>query len=218
MKTKSPKVDAKPATEMPVPANPSAQIPAEEKAARLSFALDANGQPDWDKMHGKTREKVKALMGDSAAKGATAPAPVEVFDPAWCGTMFDVIGKIESFAAAKLYKMPSEIADRAFTYSQAEKDKLAGPTAKVINKYAPLWLEAYKDEIALAGLFVMITAMKFQMAQMLMAQVNKTGAVSPQAPSPSPKVASADLSGIESEILKVDSDGNIHYKEGTQKN
>ena len=219
MKTKPAKVDSKPQAEIPVPANPSIQASVEEKAARLSFALDSNGKPDWDKMHEKTRVKVKELMGEGATKTATAPA-VEVFDPAWCGTMFDVIGKIESFAASKLYKMPSEIADRAFTYSQAEKDKLAGPTAKVINKYAPAWLELYKDEIALAGLFVMITAMKFQMATALMAQLNKTGALSPQAPSPSPKIVtvSPDLSGVEAEILRVDPDGTIHYKEGTQKN
>jgi hypothetical protein len=219
MKTKSIKTDPKTPAEIPVPANPSAPVVESEKVSRLSFALDSNGKPDWDKMHEKTRVKVKELMGEGASKTAVASTPVEVFDPAWCGTMFDVVGKIESFAAAKLYKMPQEVADRAFTYSQAEKDKLAGPTAKVINKYAPLWLETYKDEIALAGLFVMITAMKFQMATMLMTQLNKTGAVSPQAPSPSPKVVDVrpDLSGIEAEILKVDPDGTIHYKEG-QKN
>jgi hypothetical protein len=143
---------------------------------------------------------------------------VEVFDPAWCGSMFDVIGKIESFAAAKLYKMPPEIADTAFTYSQAEKDKLAGPTAKVINKYAPVWLELYKDEIALAGLFVMITAMKFQMATMLMAQFQKTGAVSPKPPSPKTVTQAVDLSGLGDEVLRVDGDGKIHYRESADKN
>jgi hypothetical protein len=216
MKTKLPKTDAKTPPEISVPANPSAQPSVEEKVARLSFALDSNGRPDWDKMHEKTRVKVKELMGDGASKTAVETAKVEVFDPAWTGTMFDVIGKIEAFGAAKLYKIPQEIADRAFSYSQAEKDKLAGPTAKVINKYAPLWLETYKDEIALAGLFVMITAMKFQMATMLAAQFQNTGAVSPNAPSPSSKVP--DLSTLESEILKVDPDGTIHYKEGEPKN
>lgn len=185
-----------------VPLNPSAPaVEQEEKQARLSFPLDASGKPDWDKMHAKTRAKVKDLMGEGASRGAVAAERVEVFDPAWTGTMFDVIGKIESFAAAKLYKMPAEIADLAFTYSQAEKDKLAGPTAKVINKYAPLWLETYKDEIALAGLFVMITAMKFQMATVLMAQAQKTGAGRPNVPSPSPKTVTLvpDLVATEAE-------------------
>jgi hypothetical protein len=204
---------------LPIPANPSAPE-VEEKVNRISFPLDANGKPDWDKMHGKTREKVKSLLGDSSVSktsGVSQPT-IEVFDPAWTGTLFDTIGKIEAFAAQKLYKFPPEIADRAFTYSEMEKAKLAGPTAKVINKYAPLWLEQYKDEIALAGLFVTITAMKFQMASMLAAQLNGgNGNSSVSGPKIVQQESVSDLSGIEREIHGVDAQGNITYKD-EQKN
>lgn len=193
--------------------NPSAPAMEAEKVNRLSFPLDADGKPDWDKMHAKTREKVKSLFGDSTvSKTSGVPQPtVEVFDPAWTGTLFDTIGKIEAFAATKLYKFPPEVADKAFTYSEIEKAKLAGPTARVINKYAPLWLEQYKDEIALAGLFVTITAVKFQMASMLAAQMNST------AKKPHVVEMTPDLSTLEREIHGVDAQGNITYKD-EQKN
>ena len=204
------------------PANPSAPEPvSEEKVNRISFPLDKDGKPDWDKMHGKTREKVKSLLGDSsAAKASGVPQPtIEVFDPQWTGTLFDTIGKLEAFAAQKIYGFPAEIADKAFTYSEMEKAKLAGPTARVINKYAPVWLEQYKDEIALAGLFVTITAVKFQMASMLAQQLKSINGV--PAGIGKPKIVdqtpAADLSTIEREIHGVDQHGNITYKD-EQKN
>lgn len=219
MKTKPAKFESKLTENIkdvaPVPANPPAPV-IEEKVNRMSFPLDSSGMPDWDKMHGKTKEKLKALIGGSPdSKSSTASQPiVEVFDASWTGPLYDTIGKIESFAAMKLYGFSPEVADKAFTYSQAEKDKLGGPTAKVINKYAPLWLEQFKDEIALAMLFVTITAVKFQMASMLAAQQQK----SVVAPASKPQVVkNPDLSTIEKEISGVDQDGNITYKDA-QKN
>jgi hypothetical protein len=168
MRTKAgPKPDPKSAeTSAPLPA-PS-PVSVEEKVNRISIPLNKDGQIEWDSMRGSTQAKVRALMGEGSGKPDPSSAPVEVFDAAWTGTMFDMVGKIEAFAAMKLYKFSPEVAEKAFTYTPAEKEKLAVPTARVINKYAPVWLEKFKDEIALAGLFVTITAMKFQMASMLM--------------------------------------------------
>lgn len=197
MKTKPAKLDEKP-KERPAPAaNPSDSAVTEEKVNRLSFPIDENGNPQWDKMQAKTREKVKALMGERNA-APVAEKTIEVFDPAWTSSLYDIIGKVESFAAQKMYKFPPDIAEMAFTYSPAEKEKLAGPTAKVINKYAPEWLEKFKDEIALAGLFVTITAIKFQMASMLIAQSQKAGALKPQAPTSNSAPKTVDVSGLPS--------------------
>ncbi len=167
-----------------VPANSFAPVAEPEKTNRISIPLTKDGQIEWDSMREKTREKVKQLIG--APSGAPSAAPVEVFDPAWTGAMYDTIGKIESFAAVKLYKFTPEIADLAFAYTPAEKEKLAGPTAKVINKYAPAWLEQFKEEIALAMLFVTFTAVKFQMASALMAQHNAMQSMKERATPPRP--------------------------------
>jgi hypothetical protein len=172
LKTKPAKYESKLAenldkTPIPVPANPSAPSPIEEKVNRLSIPLTADGQIDYDSMREKTRQKVKDLIG--GPRDASPKPIVEVFDPAWTNALLDTLGKVESFAAVQVLKMTPEIAEKAFSYNEMEKAKIGVPLAKVINKYAPVWMEQYKDEIALAMLFVTITAVKYQMATMLMA-------------------------------------------------
>ena len=195
MRTKPAKFESKlaeqPISESVKPANPSEPSPIEEKVNRVSIPLTKDGQIEWDSMREKTRNKVKELMGDGATKVTAAPT-VEVFDPAWTGTLYDTIGRIEGFAAIKMYGLDPQIAGQCFSFNQEEKDKLAGPTAKVINKYAPVWLEQFKDEIALAMLFVMMTAAKFQMASMLMAQKQTLATSRRTEPSPTVDVEIKD--------------------------
>jgi hypothetical protein len=148
----------------------AATAPGEDIPSRISIPLDSSGNILWDRMRQATKEQLKkTLQSSDAAKMFDQPvaAPVEVFDPAWTGNLYDAVGKMEAFFAGKIYGIPADIADRAFAYSQAEKDTLAGPTAKVINKYAATWMIQFKDEIALAFLFVTITAVKLQAAQMM---------------------------------------------------
>jgi hypothetical protein len=165
MKTKKSAPAPKP--EAPVSVEQEIQAP-EEKVNRISIPLTADGQIDYSSMREKTRQKVKELIGEREA--TQTKEIVEVFDPAWVGSLYDSLGKLEQFAVTKMYKIHPEDAERAFTYSQAEKEKLAGPTAKVINKYAAVWMVQFKDEIALAFLLVTLTTVKFQMASMLSQQ------------------------------------------------
>lgn len=172
-----------------------------EKINRISIPLTKDGQVDWDGMRQGTREKVKALgIGGVPVSGSPQPSSVQVFDPSWTGSMYDIVGKIEAFATIKLYGFSPEVAERAFTYSSIEKEKLAEPTAKVINKYAPEWLEKFKDEIVLAGLFVTITAVKFQMASMLMAQQNAMAKAKHVEPRNDPSAKDLDVVVSETEI------------------
>jgi hypothetical protein len=146
----------------------TAESPEPEKVNRISIPLTAAGEIDYERMHGKTREKVKQLIGEKDK--AETPALVEVFDPTWTSTLYDSIGKLEAIFAGKMLHVPPDIADKCFTYTQAEKEKLAAPTARVINKYAATWMVQFKDEIALAFLLVTVTTFKFQMASMLTTQ------------------------------------------------
>lgn len=170
--------------------NPSTEAPEETDtiASRLSMPLNVDGQVEWDRMRSSTKEQLKAILANpETAKvlGVDSPAPaqVEVFDPEWTGALYDAIGKLEAFLAGKLYKISPDITERAFTYNDEEKKKLAGPTAKVINKYAVTWMVQFKDEIALAFLFVTITAVKLQMATILQ---NMRGASAPSFTPPQP--------------------------------
>lgn len=173
MKTK--RVKASPIEAQSAPeAAPIAQEPAPaQDISRVAIPVDANGNVLWDMMREKTKDKLKSILADpSTAKVLNVESPVtspviEVFDPSWTGTIFDAVSKLEIVLAGKMYQIPQDIAEQAFTFTAAEKEKLGPPTARVINKYAPIWLEKFKDEIALAFLFITMTAVKLQMAVML---------------------------------------------------
>lgn len=163
-----PSDDAPPISASPAPADDRTPI------KRVSFPVDDNGNINWEGMRPSTAQDLRDLlkrvysdasfMGDLGAK----PMPVvEIFDKDWTGSIFDALGAIESLIAQRVYGIPAEIARECFTYNDIEKEKLAGPAAKVINKYATKydWLVAFKEEIALGLLLFTITSVKLKMAQ-----------------------------------------------------
>lgn len=173
-----------------VPNGPENSPETQERVV-VSWFVDDKGAIQWDRMRPKMKDAIRDFVTNAEVQrqfGASgeAPASVEMFDPKWTGTLYDVIGKVESFFAAKMYKISPEICEQAFTYTPAEKDKLAEPTAKVINKYAPIWLVQFKDEIALAFLFVTITAVKLQMAVALQQLKTQAEKAKTQMPAPQP--------------------------------
>lgn len=165
----------------------------------LSFDLNADGAPDFSSMREKTKERARQFFSDpkmAEAFGvkpvAQATAVVDYFPmapgekyPAVIGSMYNTIGVIESLLAQRFAKIPEPIARRVFTYTDEEKMVLAGPTSRVLNKYMPLWLIKYQDEIALANLLISITVAKVNAAIML-ARMNQTPSA-PNAPEPTPE-------------------------------
>lgn len=168
--SRSPKTSEAEILPNPAPGAPSEPV---DDISRLAIAVDANGNVQWDRMREKTKDQLKTILQNPDTKKAlgldtvSKVEPVEVFDPEWTGSLYDAIGKLESFGAQKLYHIPPDIAEQAFTYTEKEKEKLGPLTAKVINKYASVWMVQFKDEIGLAFLFVTMTAVKLQMATML---------------------------------------------------
>jgi hypothetical protein len=140
----------------------------------IAYFQDDAGKPDISRMRPIIRERLKALVTDSSVikqlgiekRDAAAPE-IQVFDPTWCGTLYDAVGSIEALFAQKMYELSPETAKQIFTYSAAEKEKLAGPTTKVMNKYAAQWMIQFKDEIALAMLLFSLTAAKVMAAKMM---------------------------------------------------
>ena len=156
-----------------------AQQPEETKRNRLqlSFDLLEDGTPDFSNMRDSTRKKVIEFINHprTATEFGTKASTGQVIDlfpmgpddkyPVMIGSLYNVIGTLESLAAQRFMGLPPEIASRAFTYSEMEKQILSPPTVKVLNKYAPAWLIKYQDEIALATLFINITIAKVNMAR-----------------------------------------------------
>lgn len=185
MKTKAARPTPK---EEPAVSNPASVAP-ESDVTRVSFPVGPDGNVVWDSIRTATKEKLRTIIQNPETSKAlgivdTTKPTVEVFDPEWTGSLYDAIGKLESFAAQKLYKISPDVAEKAFHFTDLEKDKLAGPTAKVINKYASTWMVQFKDEIALAFLFVTITAVKLQMAQALQRIETAQAQAQPQPPQP----------------------------------
>lgn len=198
MKTKSqPRAPKPEPPQAPILQQMDAQLANDlDGISRLSFPVDSDGRVQWDSMRQSTKEKVRSILQNPETarvlgiESQGSSSPVEVFDPAWTGSIYDAIGKLESFGVQKIYGMPAHIAEKCFLYTDAEKEKLAAPTAKVINKYATVWMVKFKDEIALAFLFVTMTAVKLQMASTLMQmekRMEEAKTARPSAPAPTPK-------------------------------
>lgn len=160
-----------------VPENASERANNEtSQAGRVVIAYfeDEKGRPDLSRMRPVIKERLRAFVTDPQVikslgieKNAVVPEPIQVFDPAWTGTLYDAVGFIESIFAQKFWDLSAEDAKRIFTFSTMEKEKLAAPTARVMNKYAAQWMILFKDEIALAMLLFSLTAAKMMAAKMI---------------------------------------------------
>jgi hypothetical protein len=155
-------------------------------AKRLAIPFDINGKVMWDTMRASTKEEVRKVVEGmlrdrelAASFGIDKPL-VEVFPPEWCGALYDALGSLEVALAPKLFGVAPEIAAQIFPFTPTEKEKLSGPTSKVINKYAADWMIRFKEEIALLMLLASITYAKVMAAKMAQAIMSKQA----QAPKP----------------------------------
>lgn len=197
----APKLEVEPATfidssiQQPDPPQEPEEIkPIGAERRTIAWYVNPDGSIQWDRMRSATKDELRKLLDNEqvlaelGAKPKDAPAPVEVFDPEWTGALYDSLGKIEQVAAIKIWKIDADIAGKVFSYTEAEKDKLRGPTTKVLNKYAAAWMIRFKDEIALFMLLATMTAHKIAMLNgvlQIQAQMEKNRAAA-QAPAAAP--------------------------------
>jgi hypothetical protein len=170
------------AADRDVQMDPATQSPAQSNGykpgSKLQVSLKDDGSIDWEAMRDSTREKVKQAFRSTPGlnDGPAAQPPIQMFNPAMVSGMYDMLGSIEATVAERFGKIPQPIAQRVFAYTPAEKEMLAGPTARVLNKYIPDWMIKYQDEIALASTLIAITNAKVNAAITLarMSQANIT--------------------------------------------
>ena len=92
---------------------------------------------------------------------------VEIFHPSAISGLYDVLGAVEVSVFGHYLHLPEPIAKQVFTYSPTEKEALAPPTIRVLNKYASGWMIKYQDEIALFTLLTALTIQKINVAKIL---------------------------------------------------
>jgi hypothetical protein len=194
--SKTVKSDLKNASKEPLlgdlEAKNASNMPSEPPRERDSLAwnVTSEGKIDFSSMREKTKAKLRDIISDpevaravganAANAGLTDSAHVDVFDPQWCGSIYDMISRLESWIVSSKFKLPYNLVSEALTYTPEEKALLVPPTAKVINKYAARWMVQFKDEIALIGLFSMITIGKIKALK----EISQSGTVAPGKPEP----------------------------------
>jgi hypothetical protein len=113
--------------------------------------------------------KLRELLKNPDVLKNVGPIASEVIRSEWCGKLYDGLGKVLALVAVKVKGVPPEIASEAFLFSEAEKNTLAEPTARVVNKYATEWMIRFQDEIGLAFLIVSIISAKTQFCNAMIA-------------------------------------------------
>jgi hypothetical protein len=146
---------------------PSQEGPVKPKP-RLSFGLTENGVIDVSTTRAETMARIKdffnnpenaALLGKMKADDLISDQDVEM--------LLDVVGTVEGYAFHFAAKIDLDIAQRNAYFNKDQKALLVGPTKAVLTKYSNS-LAAYlrwKDEIALAGILLMLTRAKLENAK-----------------------------------------------------
>lgn len=128
---------------------------APKPATRLSIPLTADGLIDTSSIRPATTERLKKAVQGSELFAADEE-PAAVFGPELVPPVYKLLSEIEIPLAAKLLKVPSDIARQVFTYSDPEIHLLTEPTAKVLNKHSGEFLRKYGEEVAL---FLLLAAL-----------------------------------------------------------
>lgn len=137
-----------------------------EKTPRVSFFVSPDGTPEWERMLPKTKEQLADILRNPNVQKELGVSPEEAKQIAEMGfgedeanALLDLIGNINAVAAAKIYGIPGEVTSKAFTFTADHRKKINPPLTRVLNKWAPLMLKTWKDEIGLGiVLFAVLNA------------------------------------------------------------
>ena len=130
---------------------------------RFSIVVRADGRVDWASAHDGSREKLRAIVSDPDLPGQLGIAKPEtggdVLAPELVGVIYDALSVLLAGIAQRSGYSVDQAAGLKFTSD--EKETLAGPTAKVVNKYGSKF-GPYQDELVLA--FVLTTMLSGKLA------------------------------------------------------
>ncbi len=136
VETEKPEAPVERAERLAAPAEPT-------KISRISIPVSENGGIAWEGMRLSTKDEfiqiLRASLTDKefvSKLGFGNGEQFEIFDAGWTGSIYDALGAVESYIAQRMYGISPEIARKVFVFSDAEKEKLAKPTAKLLNKWA----------------------------------------------------------------------------------
>ncbi len=138
----------------------------------IGYIVDASGKIQFDRMRGKTKEQLKELLENPEVQKALGVSGSQrggesSFNTGFCVQLYDGLGMIMCALGSKM-GIDEESAE-LLKYDASEKEMLAEPTAKILAKHSPEWLNRIQDEVALLFLLSTITYGKFEKAKELAA-------------------------------------------------
>jgi hypothetical protein len=158
----------------------------------------ADGKIEWDKMTQESRKAFEEMFRDPEFLKEFGLTGRENFDPEQMKAIYDGMSMIYQTAVAFFLRWPPQ-ALALLVYTEEQKKMLAGPTAKLADKFAPKLLRDNSELIIFFSIFGAITQKNFMAAT---AEVKKleaqkktglTGAgpvrVAPVAPAPADRPA-----------------------------
>src|SRR5260370_3474404 len=149
-----------PQNKPPAPSPPVA-VADEENSPRVALVYyrDEQGNADFARMQPRVKENFRKFFENADNRKAiglvAAPETTgtgkkeELFGADEVTVMYDALGFIDAVIGCKLYGVPFEMAQEAFTFTDFQRQKLSAPTVRVLNKWAPKILAQWKDEIGL---------------------------------------------------------------------
>lgn len=156
---------------------PSVESPTETKSPLdrkvLTFFVNENGEIAWDRMQDGTRDEFKEFVNRPDVRKnlglETTEKTIEqlAFGEDEANAFLDLLGGIDSFAAAKLYSIPAEITSQAFTFTPDHRKKLVPVYSRLMNKWAPMMLKTWKDEIGATILTIAVINSQVRVMHML---------------------------------------------------
>lgn len=169
----------------------SQQSPTSEKPLDTSSLFEPITETDVTSASIPTEEKPKK----SKVREIKPPESVVVCGNDEANAMLGLIQPISAWAAARFYGYDKEICNRAFRFNDSQREKISPPLIRVMNKWLPMLVKKYADEIGLGIVLLSTVNAQARVAGMLDAQEKRRAAekVTPISPAaePAPPVETA---------------------------
>jgi len=163
--------------------------PPKAEGDRLNIPLDKDGRIDFGSMRDKTREKVKKIVSDPATARElgldTAPA-VQTIPRELVMLLVTAIGQLDLILIQRTTQADPRIVAVVGSFTPEEGEAIAGPLENVLNKYTPAVFNRYGDEVALAGVLLMVTLKKIEAVRAAVALSRGPAVVIPHPSAPAP--------------------------------
>lgn len=146
----------------------------------IAIRVKADGSPDLESMHAKTKEKLKGFLNHPATVSefglTVAKIDAQAFDPIAVSTVFDMAGAVRSKVYQIKTGLPESITNQIGSYSENEKAVIVPLAQRVLAKHSSEWLQKWNEEISLCLTLSMFELVKFRM---IMAEYEKMRAAEP---------------------------------------